>query len=203
MEAGEEVPLSLKHCIARIEAAYDSLGHSRGWRFLTGPRCTFTSGARFAFITLNPAGKDADPAHPRASAEDGSAYWVESWNSGPAGGAVLQHQVQELFSRIARIVGANDSSPRAFVESQVLTAHFIPFRSPSIKDLARRKDSIDFAHALWSDILASWTPDKILTLGNDTFSPLRSILVARLGARLMDHRRSFQPAGAATSPRFQ
>ena len=72
---------SLEQCVESIEAAYARLGHQLGWRFLVGPRRTFTADTRFAFITLNPGGKHENLAHPRSSSENGSAYWIESWKA--------------------------------------------------------------------------------------------------------------------------
>ena len=70
---------SLEHCVDSIDAAYERLGHRLGWRFLTGPRRTFTDRTPFGLITLNPGGTHEDPEHPRSSSEKGSAYWIESW----------------------------------------------------------------------------------------------------------------------------
>ena len=171
----------LEQLVESIEAAYARLGHQIGWRFLTGPRRTLTANTRFAFITLNPGGTYEDPAHPRSSSEDGNAYWVESWEGKPVGRAPLQFQVQELFTRIAGIVGTTEPA-RDFVETRVLTAHFVPFRSPDFPSLHRRAESIAFARDLWSDILAAWTPRVIMTISKDAFDNLRRVLQTRLHA---------------------
>ena len=153
----------LERCVESIDAAYRRFGHRLGWRFLAGPRRTFTPRTQFAFITLNPGGAHEDPDHPRSSSESGSAYWIESWKGHPPGTAPLQFQVQELFARIITVVGASES-PRAFVENRVLIAHFVPFRSPSLDTLHRRRESITFARQFWADILAEWIPRTILTI---------------------------------------
>ncbi len=46
----------LERCADRIEAQHRKLGHSLGWRFLTGPQRTFSAGTQLAFITPNPGG---------------------------------------------------------------------------------------------------------------------------------------------------
>ena len=177
----------LEQCVESIEAAYARLGHQVGWRFLAGPRRTLTADTRFAFITLNPGGTHEDPAHPRSSSEDGNAYWIESWKGYPVGTAPLQFQVQELFARIARIVGATEPA-RDFVETRVLMAHFIPFRSPNLDSLHRRTESIAYAHQLWSRILAVWTPRTILTIDRETFKNLYRIISDRSAALPADRR---------------
>ena len=176
---------ALEHCVKSIEVAYARLGHQIGWRFLVGPRRTFTATTRFAFITLNPGGTHEDPAHPRSSSENGSAYWIESWKECPAGTEPLQRQIQELFARIAHSVGAKEPT-RDFVETHVLAAYFVPFRSPRFNTLHRRRESIEFARQLWSDILAALTPLVLLTIGQETFKNLRRIISDRPAALVTD-----------------
>ncbi|MCY4440620.1 MAG: hypothetical protein OXE53_10495 [Deltaproteobacteria bacterium] len=179
--------LALEHRVESIGAAYERLGHRLGWRFLAGPRRTFTCRAPFALITLNPGGRRENPDHPRTSSENGSAYWIESWKECPPGTSPLQLQFQELFARIVTIVGAKES-PRAFVENRVLAAHFVPFRSRSLKTLHRRSESIAFARQFWAELLAEWLPRTILTIDRVTFKNLRGIISNR-PAEVVDHRR--------------
>ncbi len=176
---------SLEQCVESIEAAYARLGHQLGWRFLVGPRRTFTADTQFAFITLNPGGKHENLAYPRSSSENGSAYWIESWKGYPVGTAPLQFQIQEIFDRIARVVGVTEPT-RDFVETRVLTAYFVPFRSPNLAALHRRRETIAYARQLWSEILASWTPKTIMTIDRETFQNLRGIMSAR---PVIEHRR--------------
>ena len=166
---------SLEHCVESIDAAYERLGHRLGWRFLTGPRRTFTNRTPFGLITLNPGGTHEEPEHPRSSSEKGSAYWIESWKGIRPGKAPLQLQVQELISRIVGVLGGSESA-RQFVESRVLTAHFVPFRSPSLEELHRRAESIAWARGFWSHILAAWTPGTIMTIDRVTFQNLYVII---------------------------
>ncbi|MDE0029283.1 MAG: HigA family addiction module antitoxin [Deltaproteobacteria bacterium] len=178
---------AFERCVESINAAYTRLGHRLGWRFLAGPRRTFASHAPFALITLNPGGAREDPNHPRASSENSSAYWIESWKGCPPGTAPLQFQFQELFARIVTIVDASES-PRAFVENRVLVAHFVPFRSPSLAALHRRCESIAFARRFWAEILAEWIPRTILTIDRVTFKNLHGIISNR-AAKVVAHRR--------------
>ncbi len=164
--------------VESISATYKRLGHRLGWRFLAGPQRTLTSRAPFALITLNPGGARENPDHPRTSSEKGSAYWIESWKGCPPGTAPLQLQFQELFARIVTLVDARES-PRAFVEKRVLAAHFVPFRSPSLDTLHRRRESIAFARRFWAELLAEWIPRTILTIDRVTFKNLREIISNR------------------------
>jgi hypothetical protein len=38
--------------VASIERAYDQLGHTMRWRFLTGPRATLSPETAIGFVTL-------------------------------------------------------------------------------------------------------------------------------------------------------
>jgi hypothetical protein len=171
--------------VARIEEAYTRLGHRIGWRFLTSPRRTLAPTTRIAFVTLNPGG-DHEPAdHPRASSEAGSAYVVEQWAGHVRGGAPLQRQVQMLFSRIQNATGR--PGPLAdFLSNEVLSAHFVPFRSPRFADLAQRAESLRFAEDLWSDLLKAWQPNLLLTIDTEAYSRLGQVLVRSVGARKLD-----------------
>ena len=192
---------ALERRVETISAAYTRLGHRLGWRFLAGPRRTFTSRAPFALITLNPGGSHEDPDHPRTSSENGSAYWIESWKGYPPGTAPLQFQFQELFARIVTIVDASES-PRAFVENRVLVAHFVPFRSPSLDTLHRRSESIAFARQFWAELLAECLPRTILTIDRVTFKNLHGIISNRLAA-VVAHRRFPTGWGRYTAEAFR
>src|SRR2546421_606458 len=115
--------------MASIERAYVQLGHTIGWRFLTSPRATLSPKSTIGLVTLNPGG-DSEPAdHPRASSEAGSAYLIETWAGNTRGAAPLQLQVQALFRSLTRHLG-EDGSLSTFINQRVMSAHFIPFRSP-------------------------------------------------------------------------
>jgi hypothetical protein len=169
--------------VAEIEAAYARLGHTLGWRFLMGPAATLSPASRVALITLNPGGSSRPADHAEASCEYGSAYWTESWAGSPRGQAPLQRQIQALLGGLARELGTA-TSVREWTDRNVVTAHFIPFRSPSIAALPRSAESIAFARTLWHRILADWTPRTIVTIDGTTFSEITSILRSRPGAKI-------------------
>lgn len=163
----------LEHCVARIDTEYRRLGHEIGWRFLTGPTSTWTPTANIAFITLNPGGNRDDRVYPREGSGRGSVYWVESWEGRPAGLSPLQVQVQALFGEIATVLGHDHGTAHEFICSRVLGAYFVPFRSRSLGELHRPEESLKFARDLWSDILADWSPDTILTTDTTVFANLK------------------------------
>jgi hypothetical protein len=183
--SGEQPELRLETFTDAIDAAYRRLGHTRGWRFLTGPRASFATSTRVAFVSLNPGG-DSEPAeHPRASCEAGSSYWTESWVGHAPGQAPLQIQVQRLFDGLRRHLGVSGET-RAWVEAHVVTTHFIPFRSARLVDLPYRAESIAFANELWRDILAVWSPRIILTIDREAFSSIGTLLLQGSAARELD-----------------
>jgi hypothetical protein len=172
-----EVKMSLfDTCCADIENEYTRLGHTIGWRFLSGPKVTLTPSAEIAFITLNPGGNDDPPSHPHASQEAGSAYRVESWNGMPPGQSQLQLQVGEMFKLLAERMG---SFEHLELMDDTLTGHFIPFRSPSFKMLHSKNDSTTFAVRLWGRIFDHIAPRIVITMDQLTFKHIREIIRVR------------------------
>jgi hypothetical protein len=178
---------SLDDCARSIDTEYRRLGHALGWRFVTGPAHTFASTTEFALITLNPAGRRDYPEHPSASSEAGSSYWAESWDAYQRGTAPLQRQIQLLFAAMASTLGVREPV-RDWVESSVLTANFVPFRSSRFAHLHRPDESIAFSRGLWSRVLAHWTPRTILTIDNEAFAAVRDIVRKEHGFRIVEER---------------
>jgi hypothetical protein len=173
--------------IAGINDAYVSLGHTLGWRFLTGSKAALTSGADIGFITLNPGGDAESPDHPCGSCEAGNAYFTETWGANDAGKAPLQRQVQMLFTQLAAQLGET-TDLREFMAARVLSGYFIPFRSPNIAALPRRRESLEFATSLWTAILDQWTPRCIVTIDTETFRVIGKLLANRPGVEVIESR---------------
>jgi len=173
--------------VAAIDAAYQRLGHRLGWRFLTTPRATLSPGVRIGLITLNPGG-DHEPAdHPRASCERGNAYVSEQWPGHERGAAPLQRQVRCLAEGLWRHLGMALPLSR-FMNEEIMTGYFIPFRSPRWADLANRRESMAFAAALWSRILPWWQPRLLLTIDREAFAAIHDLLVKGQGLRVRERR---------------
>jgi len=186
-EASAAFPSDLfERSVASTAEAYRKLGHTLGWRFLTGPKATLSPRTQIGLITLNPGGDHEPQEHPRASSEAGSAYQVESWPGYARGRSPLQFQIQAMLGSLARHLG--DTAPLAtFINDRVLSAQFIPFRSASLAALPRRRESIAFAQDLWRGILTHWQPRLLITIDTETFANLQKILLARPGARSQGH----------------
>lgn len=166
-------------CAEVTAEAYCALGHSLGWRWLTGPSASLSHECEIAFVTLNPGG-GAESAHQSgASYEDGSSYVTESWMHQPAGQAPLQRQVQALFREVMTHRG-EVGAVGTYIATRVLTGHFVPFRSPSLAALANKNASLEFARDLWGRVLSQWRPRLIITMDREAYSGLTGI-VARLG----------------------
>lgn len=161
--------------VADVERAYCELQHRLGWRLLTCPKTAFIGKAPVAFISLNPGGGEADKNDSGGSCEEGSAYIRESWGQFGPGQAPLQVQVQALFKRVHTLLGSTLEFDE-FVKRDLVSAHYIPFRSPNLKALPRRAESFAFAQRLWSSILQKWSPRLILTIDRDSFAGLSTIL---------------------------
>ncbi len=136
----------------KIEAAYDASGNTMGWRFLYSP-ARVLSGARVAFIGLNPGGDAPDRAHPQFAMPTGSAYQHESWAGRPPGTSPLQQQVLALFDRL-------NVAPE-----NVLTGNLVPFRSPDWSSIHDPAGSLRFGKELWGPVLTRAGPSVVISMG--------------------------------------
>lgn len=168
-----------------------------GYRFLTGPRATLDQSTQVAFITLNPGGGAESAWQSGASFEDGSCYVVESWLEQLPGQAKLQLQVQALFRELMRYRGiAGDVG--GYLACDVLTAHLVPFRSPSLEALHNKDDSLQFAKELWTQVLCNWRPKLIITIDQMAYRMICGIIAA-LGGKLAGHEHFETGWGAYTA----
>jgi hypothetical protein len=162
---------------AEIERAYVRLGHRMGWRFLGSPQATLNPETAIALITLNPDGSAERPDHARESSEAGSAYVVESWRHGNAPGeAPLQREVRRLFAMLAAALGEPDGDQ---LLHRSLAAYFVPFRSPTVDALARRRESFAFASQLWARLFQHLDPKLVITIDRGTARCLARILTEK------------------------
>jgi hypothetical protein len=163
-----------------IRGAEQKLGHQLSWRFLTTPAKTLSPDTKIAFVALNPGGNRIPADHGRESCERGSAYLHENWRS-----VALQHQVQALFREIA--VATSHPDYRSLMDTSLM-AYYIPFRSPSQRELRSPKESLSFAFRLWSCLMEHISPRLIVTMDRDTFTDFARILPGKPGTALAETR---------------
>jgi len=171
-------------CSAQVASGYQTLGHSYGYRFLTGPRATLAKSTQVALITLNPGGGAESAWQSGASFEDGSCYVVETWLGQSPGQAKLQFQVQALFHEVMRHGGIS-GNVSDYLSHAVLTAHLVPFRSPSLETLHNKDESLKFAKELWTGILREWRPRLIITIDQLAYRMISSIITL-LGGKVSE-----------------
>lgn len=135
-----------------------------GWRLLYSPRRVL-SGARVAFIGLNPGGRSIDPTHGEFSTEAGSAYRKEIEDWGPS--SSLQDQVIALFHRLN------------VVPEDVLAGNLVPFRSPSEDSLPGVSEAIAFGRYLWKEILDNVRPSIVVSMGGTTNREISRLVKVR------------------------
>lgn len=168
-----------------IRAEYANLGHSLGYRFLMCPKVAFSSKIEIALITLNPGGKVNSQSHPSESCEQGNAYFHETWPGFSKGASPLQNQIQLLFrdlhSRYKYPVSLDE-----FADTKVLSAYYIPFRSPSIKELPKKAESGSFAKRIWTRIFQKILPKVIVTIDRETNKDICSIMFQDLKGRILE-----------------
>lgn len=159
----------LPHVLTKeaIDAEYTRRGDALGWSFLTCPAANLKQ-ATVAIVTTNPGGRVFEA--PRWSCEEGSSYVVEEWLSCKAGEQQLQRQVQ----RMCALVPADPA--------EVLSGYFIPFRSPSMVDLRKRREAICYASELWQTVFQSAPQIRlILVFGLDVARKIATLLRAAPG----------------------
>jgi len=166
--------ISFEQLVSDIDRAYNRLGHKLGWRFLNVSRDVLRQDPAIALITSNPAGNTIPNDHPTASCESGSSYLVESWHNKAPGASHLQIQVQRLFVKISEHTSSSISGSELIEKS--LIGYFIPFRSPRLKDLKNRPESLVFGENLWMNVFMLVRPKLIICIDKDTFSRLSTII---------------------------
>ena len=113
--------------------------------------------------------------HPSASCEEGSPYKNESWGGKKPGESKLQIQIQKMFNKIHEKLNYPDSKLE-LIES-TLSGHFVPFRSPRLKDLGYEKEAFDFGEKLWSKVLQSIQPPELFVcIDHKTTKRIRKII---------------------------
>ncbi len=163
-----------------IAQEYERLGHTMGWRFLASPAHTLVRSSGIAMITLNPGGDRHRPEHSMESCEAGSAYVHESWDPQfPPGEAPLQTQIRSLFSELSERLSPNSIEDHLLDRS--LAGYFIPFRSPSLRSLHRRKESTRFSRELWGGLLRRMNHTLFITIDGGTTREMLGLLQPRLG----------------------
>lgn len=149
----------------QIEAAYQQLGYTLGWRLLTCPEANIRK-ASVALITINPGGAEFIPA--KVAMEEGSAYVTESWKGCAPGQEKLQLQVR----RMCQLLNV--------VPSDVLSGYLVPFRSPDWKRLAKKNQSLALGLELWRGILAMTKLDLVVAFGKEIGPHVSCLLKADL-----------------------
>jgi hypothetical protein len=102
----------------------------------------------------------------------------------PKGQHKLQKQVQTLFHYLSEKAVRRKVLGEALLE-QSLIAYFIPFRSPSLKELHRPKDLLKFAKRLWTNIFEQIRPRLVISIDRDAYQALGPIIENTTGARLV------------------
>jgi hypothetical protein len=162
---------------ARIEHAHGRLGHTLGFNppIVSSVRA-FEATPRLLVLGLNPAGNVDYPTHRGLFRyENENAYVGVDWKGAGAGASKLQRQVQAVFENLRSRLRP-DCPAEAFAVTEVVTANYIPFRSPDEEQLRNPKDSKAFALELWRDIFAVWRPQVVVCFGLTPFRAMEKLL---------------------------
>ena len=162
---------------SRIEQAHARIGHVLGFNppIVCSVR-SFDAVPRVLVMGLNPGGERDYPEHRgHFRYEDHNAYTGVDWKGAGVGESKLQRQVRALFEELRLRLRA-DCTPEDFALTEVVTANYIPFRSPDEARLHKPDESKAFALALWADIFRAWRPDVVVCYGSTPFKALEQLL---------------------------
>ncbi|WP_312136365.1 hypothetical protein [Brevundimonas sp.] len=143
-----------------IEAEYQRRTQGKadkcwGWSFMYVPQERLHT-AKVMLVGLNPGGRELNPPINEWHYEAGiNAYVDEAWAGLEAGQHPLQQQVSLLFEAMG--VDA----------SEVFAANFVPFRSPSWRDLDDPIGALEFSQDLWRHMISLSPARLFLSLGKE------------------------------------
>jgi len=163
-----------------IQNEYINSENIIGWRFLASSYERLNKNNGILLITMNPGGKEIPQNHSVDSCENGCSYLVESWNGYLPGEAPLQKQVQLLFKDIGEILNENYFN----LINNALIGYYIPFRSPTFKELKNSKNALKIAKNLWTDILFDLIPKVIITFDKQTYKDVSEIYLIKFNYKL-------------------
>lgn len=147
--------------LRRVEGLADK---QWGWSFMYVPQERLHT-ANVMLIGLNPGGNELNPQY-EWDYRGVNAYVDEPWAGLNAGQHPLQQQVRQLFDAI----GVDPSD--------VFAANFVPFRSPSWRDLPDPTSALDFSRVLWRDLIAKSPARLFITLGKRAGKEIASLINA-------------------------
>lgn len=176
--------INFENICQEIQKKYEELGHNLGWSFLTTSKNTIKKNSSIALITLNPGGEEKSEPVMR-SFEDGNAYLNEEWKKNlGVGKAPLQIQIQYLFKHLTIKHPRYNNFENLM--NDTLMGYFIPFRSPTIKELINSKLSRKFSHHLWSRLLIEVDLSLIICIDKNTFFDINEIFHETKGFKLAE-----------------
>jgi hypothetical protein len=162
--------------VQEVEEEYGKSENNLGWRFLTVSKKSLLKNSGTFLITLNPGGTKEDPKHGKGSCENGCAYLTEIWKKDCCPGqSILQRQIQSLFQRIANNSKYGRGNYTELMENSVC-GYFIPFRSPDLKSLKEKNETLDLGKRIWKKVFINSNVQLVICIDTITFLKVREIL---------------------------
>ena len=162
--------------VLEIEEEYSKSENNLGWKFLTVSKNSLLKNSGTFLITLNPGGTKEDPRHGKGSCENGCAYLTEIWKKDCCPGqSTLQRQIQLLFQKIAHYNRYGYKNYTELMECSVC-GYFIPFRSPNLKSLKKKNETLDLGKRIWKKVFINSYIHLIICIDTITFLKVKEIL---------------------------
>jgi len=158
---------SAEHIEAEYQRRTQGKAHKRwGWSFMYVPQERLHT-ARVMLVGLNPGGRELNPPINEWHYEAGiNAYVDEAWAGLKPGQHPLQQQVALLFE-------ATDVDA-----SEVFAANFVPFRSPSWRELDDQAGALEFSQNLWRHMISISPACLFLSLGKEAGRQVAAVMDA-------------------------
>lgn len=137
-----------------------------GWSFMYVPQATMVT-AKVVLVGLNPGGRELNPPRNEWQYEEGvNAYVDEAW----AGLEPGQHPLQQQIALLFEAAGVD--------ASEVFAANFVPFRSPSWRELDDAAEALEFSRGLWQHITSISPARLFLALGKEAGRQIATVIGA-------------------------
>jgi hypothetical protein len=155
--------------ISAYAARLAAYPHARwGWSFMYTPESALVR-ARVVLVGLNPKADDLHGVDPPSAWEHSgvNAYFDQPWG---VSGILNPLQLQIGLAFSALCVQPNE----------IFAANFVPFRSPSWKELPDKEGALEFGRKLWQDLLPRTTCRLFVSIGKVAGREVATLLKANL-----------------------
>ena len=159
----------------KIEIANTEINNAAGYRFLLGPKSTFSKTTPILLLDYHPNLALEGEELIKPTSEKGTAYYTETWDKKYKNKlSDLQTQIKYFMEQLC-IKLNSPHKPEYFIDNYILSSYFIHFRLDSNND-KHINTLINKSNKIWEAIFLKYTPQYIIILGKNTYIATSNIL---------------------------